>query len=164
MERQALLERIAEDIFFNTDFDKLLPTLKEYRDLLDDTVRNVYEVYWDVPLFRLEEYLRLGKDNYCLTEEEYVTEIGETVSKINELYCADFEVKDFYESVPVELDKTRSTRLLDLFAVYNAEDLEDLLEKVNSDLSFLKEIEEANSTRQDKREITRHLQASRVGR
>lgn len=59
------------------DIKTIRATVKYFDILLDDSLRNFYEIKigLDVPLFTLCEYLELGKDNYGLTEEEYAEEL-----------------------------------------------------------------------------------------
>ena len=59
------------------DIRTIRARVKHFDTLLDDSLRNFYEIKMDqdVPLFTLCEYLELGKDNYDLTEEEYSEEI-----------------------------------------------------------------------------------------
>ena len=65
------------------DIRTIRARVKHFDTLLDDSLRNFYEIKMDqdVPLFTLCEYLELGKDNYGLTEEEYAEEI----EKLNHL-------------------------------------------------------------------------------
>lgn len=73
-----------------TDIRKIRAKVKHFDILLDDTLDNFYEIKMDedVPLFTLCEYLELGKDNYGLTEEEYVEEL----EKLNDLVSRRFGV------------------------------------------------------------------------
>ena len=73
-----------------TDIRTIRAKVKHFDILLDDTLDNFYEIKMDkdVPLFTLCEYLELGKDNYGLTEEEYVEEL----EKLNDLVSRRFGV------------------------------------------------------------------------
>lgn len=59
------------------NFDEIREKVKSFDSLLEDNIRNFYEIKMDddVPLFSLCEYLELGVDNYGLTTEEFQNEI-----------------------------------------------------------------------------------------
>lgn len=59
------------------DIRNIRARVKHFDGLLDDSLRNFYEIKMgdDVPLFTLCEYLELGKDNYGLTQEEFDEEL-----------------------------------------------------------------------------------------
>ena len=66
------------------DFNETREKVKLFDSLLDDTVRNFYEIKMGeyTPLFTLCEYLELGADNYGLTPEEFQEEIDK-LTKLN---------------------------------------------------------------------------------
>ena len=65
------------------DFNETREKVKLFDSLLDDTVRNFYEIKTNkTPLFTLCEYLELGADNYGLTPEEFQKEI-DRLMKLN---------------------------------------------------------------------------------
>lgn len=59
------------------DFNEIREKVKLFDSLLNNTVRNFYEIKMQdyTPLFTLCEYLELGADNYGLTHEEFQEEI-----------------------------------------------------------------------------------------
>lgn len=58
------------------DFNETREKVKIFDSLLDDTIRNFYEIKTNkTPLFTLCEYLELGADNYGLTPEKFQKEI-----------------------------------------------------------------------------------------
>jgi hypothetical protein len=58
-------------------------------DLLEDNIRNVYELIEDqIPFWAYRNLLRYGKDNYGFTEEEYETAIKNCITAIKAYYDA----------------------------------------------------------------------------
>lgn len=70
------------------DFNEIRKRVKIFDSLLDDVVRNFYEIKTEVsPLFTLCEYLELGADNYSLTQEEF----KEKIDRLSELKIMMFD-------------------------------------------------------------------------
>ena len=70
------------------DIRTIRARVKHFDSLLDDSVRNFYEIKMnnEVPLFTLCDYLNLGKDNYGLTEEEYNQKLNDLVYAISRMF------------------------------------------------------------------------------
>lgn len=70
------------------DIRTIRARVKHFDSLLDDSLRNFYEIKIgnDVPLFALCDYLNLGKDNYGLTEEEYNQKLDDLVYAISRMF------------------------------------------------------------------------------
>ena len=79
------------------DIRTIRARVNHFNKLLDDTLRNFYEIKMqqDVPLFTLCEYLELGKDNYGFTEEEYNEEIRKLLHLVS---------RRFGESLKLEIN------------------------------------------------------------
>lgn len=73
------------------DSNEIREKVKLFDSLLNDTVRNFYEIkmWGDTPLFTLCDYLDRGADNYRLTPEEFQEEID----RLNKLKIEMFNEK-----------------------------------------------------------------------
>lgn len=95
--RVELVNKISIDILHankNSTISSILNIVRVYDKLLDDTLRNFYEIKMDqdVPLFTLCEYLELGKDNYGITEEEFKDEINKLLELFNFKFLVNYEI------------------------------------------------------------------------
>ena len=101
MMRIELINKISEDILkVNDDIQDIITSVKEYEELLDDTIRNFYELNTmgrDCPLFQFIYYLETGKDNFGLSDEEYNDEMNILDALVEEKFgCSILEkVNDF---------------------------------------------------------------------
>ena len=88
-ERVQLVNEISKLILKNeTDIRKIISEVNRFDVLLEDTIRNFYEIKQDngAPLFELCEYLKLGADNYGMTENEYNKTIDKLVQKVHTVF------------------------------------------------------------------------------
>ena len=88
-ERVQLANEISKLILKNeTDIRKIISEVNRFDGLLEDTIRNFYEIKQDngAPLFELCEYLKLGADNYGMTENEYNKTIDKLVQEVHTLF------------------------------------------------------------------------------
>ena len=88
-ERVKLANEISKLILRNeTDIRKIISEVNRFDGLLEDTIRNFYEIKQDngAPLFELCEYLKLGADNYCMTEEEYNNIVESLVQDVHTMF------------------------------------------------------------------------------
>lgn len=72
--RVKLANEISKLILKNAvDTKSIIQEVNRFDVLLEDTIRNWYEIKQDegAPLFELCEYLKYGADNYGLDEQEF---------------------------------------------------------------------------------------------
>ena len=89
-ERVELINKISEMILKQeTDFNDIKNKVKMYDVLLEETIRNFYELKQDseIPLFELCEFIELGKDNYCMDDEEYEERVSELIGSVNNMFA-----------------------------------------------------------------------------
>lgn len=94
-ERVILANEISKLILKNeTDVRKIISEVNRFDGLLEDTIRNFYEIKQDngAPLFELCEYLKLGADNYCMTEDDYNNFIDYLVQEVNTMFGCSLEI------------------------------------------------------------------------
>ena len=96
-ERVDLTNKISEMILKQeTDFKVIKKVVKEYDILLEELVRNFYEIKEDdtVPLFELCEFIESGKENYMIDdEEEFEIRISELVESVNDMFGVKIKIK-----------------------------------------------------------------------
>lgn len=83
--RIELANAISGLILSDTSNEKIIKARVQHFDvLLDDTIGNFYELKTNgkIPLFELYERLKLGSENYCLTEKEFDKENNKLVNLI----------------------------------------------------------------------------------
>lgn len=84
--RIELANAISGLILSDTTDEKTIKARVQHFDvLLDDTIRNFYELKMNgkIPLFELYERLNLGYENYGLTEEEFHKENNKLINLIH---------------------------------------------------------------------------------
>lgn len=69
----------------HSDIRTIRARVKHFDTLLDESLRNFYEIKMDndVPLFTLCDYLELGKDNYGLSQEEFDDKLNKLVHLVS---------------------------------------------------------------------------------
>lgn len=95
-ERVELANKISEMILKQeTDFKVIKNLVKEYDILLEETIRNFYELKQDdeIPLFELCEFIELGKVNYMMDDEEFEDRIDELVQSTNNMFGVKIKIK-----------------------------------------------------------------------
>lgn len=93
-ERVQLVNEISKLILNNqTDVRKIISEVNRFDVLLEDTIRNFYEIKQDngAPLFELCEYLKLGVENYGMTEEEYNNIVESLVQEVHTMFGCSLE-------------------------------------------------------------------------
>ena len=88
-ERVQLVNEISKLILNNqTDVRKIISVVNRFDVLLEDTIRNFYEIKQDngAPLFELCEYLKLGVENYGMSLEDYDKTIDKVVQKVHTVF------------------------------------------------------------------------------
>lgn len=88
-ERVQLVNEISKLILNNqTDVRKIISEVNRFDVLLEDTIRNFYEIKPDngAPLFELCEYLKLGVENYGMSLEDYDKTIDKLVQKVHTVF------------------------------------------------------------------------------
>lgn len=88
-ERVQLVNEISKLILNNqTDVRKIISEVNRFDVLLEDTIRNFYEIKQDngAPLFELCEYLKLGVENYGMSLEDYDKTIDKLVQKVHTVF------------------------------------------------------------------------------
>ncbi len=88
-ERAELANKISKMILKQeTNFNEIKNTVKMYDILLEETIRNFYELKQDseIPLFELCEFIELGKVNYCMDDEEFEERILELIELVNDMF------------------------------------------------------------------------------
>ena len=96
-ERVALINKISEMILKQeTDFKVIKNLVKEYDILLEEVIRNFYELKQDdeIPLFELCEFIESGKENYMMSEEEFEDRISELVESVNNMFEVEIKIKE----------------------------------------------------------------------
>ena len=96
-ERVELINKISEMILKQeTDFKVIKNLVKEYDILLEETIRNFYELKQDdeIPLFELCEFIEEGKSNYMMDDEEFEDRISELVESVNDMFGVEIQIKD----------------------------------------------------------------------
>ena len=96
-ERVALINKISEMILKQeTDFKVIKNLVKEYDLLLEEVIRNFYELKQDdeIPLFELCEFIESGKENYMMSEEEFEDRISELVESVNNMFEVEIKIKE----------------------------------------------------------------------
>ena len=89
-ERVELTDKISEMILKQeTNFNEIKNIVKMYDILLEETIRNFYELKQDseIPLFELCEFIELGKVNYCMDDEEFEERISELIESVNDMFA-----------------------------------------------------------------------------
>ena len=95
-DRITLINKISEMILKQeTDFEVIKNLVKEYDILLEETIRNFYELKQDdeIPLFELCEFIELGKENYMMDDEEFEDRISELVESVNNMFEVEIQIK-----------------------------------------------------------------------
>ena len=95
-ERVELINKISEMILKQeTDFEVIKNLVKEYDILLEEVIRNFYELKQDdeIPLFELCEFIESGKENYMMSEEEFEDRVSELVESVNNMFEVEIEIK-----------------------------------------------------------------------
>jgi hypothetical protein len=92
--REALVNKISEDIVieYETNWGDIERRVGEYASLLEDEMRNFYEMQMGTgpcPLFALCYYLGTGKDNFGFTDDEFQDELDKLEEKVNEKFNVD---------------------------------------------------------------------------
>lgn len=88
-ERVALINKISGMILkYETDFKEIRGLVKEYDILLEEVIRNFYELKQDseIPLFELCEFIELGKENYMMDDEEFEERVSELIESVNNMF------------------------------------------------------------------------------
>lgn len=88
-ERVELTNKISEMILKQeTNFNDVKNTVKMYDVLLEENIRNFYEIKEDneVPLFELCELIELGKENYMMDDEDFEERISELIEAVNDMF------------------------------------------------------------------------------
>lgn len=81
---EELAEMVSRDaISLSKDFDALLKNVVEYHDLMDNCIRNFYEIVWLSPLFELCNTLHEGRKNFDMEDAEFDDWIAQLVAKVN---------------------------------------------------------------------------------
>lgn len=96
-DRITLINKISEMILKQeTDFKVIKSLVKEYDILLEEVIRDFYELKQDdeIPLFELCEFIELGKVNYMMSEEEFEDRISELVESVNNMFEVEIQIKD----------------------------------------------------------------------
>ena len=88
--RAILINKISKDILGKTqDLTEIRKEVEEYAKILEDAVRNVYELLTMddyCPLFVLCHYLGENADNYCMSEEEFEKQTIDMLDKTNKMF------------------------------------------------------------------------------
>ena len=95
-DRITLINKISEMILKQeTDFEVIKNLVKEYDILLEEVIRNFYELKQDdeIPLFELCEFIESGKENYMMSEEEFEDRIDELVESVNNMFEVEIKIK-----------------------------------------------------------------------
>lgn len=95
-ERVELINKISEMILKQeTDFKEIRGIVKEYDILLEEVIRNFYELKQDneIPLFELCEFIESGKENYMMSEEEFEDRVSELVESVNNMFEVEIKIK-----------------------------------------------------------------------
>ena len=93
-ERAELVNKVSEMILkYESDIKNIKKLVNEYDGLFDNSLRNFYEIKEDseVPLFELCEYLRNGRDNYDMSEEEFKSHIIYLLGEIDNIFNVELE-------------------------------------------------------------------------
>lgn len=96
-DRITLINKISGMILkCETDFKEIREIVKEYNILLEEVIRNFYELKQDseIPLFELCEFIELGKENYMMDDEEFEDRITELVESVNDMFGVEIQIKD----------------------------------------------------------------------
>ena len=96
-DRTTLVNKISEMILKQeTDFKVIKNLVKEYDILLEEVIRNFYELKQDdeIPLFELCEFIESGKENYMMDDEEFEDRITELVESVNDMFGVEIQIKD----------------------------------------------------------------------
>ena len=96
-DRITLINKISEMILKQeTDFKVIRNLVKEYDILLEETIRNFYELKQDdeIPLFELCEFIESGKENYMMSEEEFEDRVSELVESVNNMFEVEIKIKE----------------------------------------------------------------------
>ena len=91
--RIELVNRISSLIISSShNFNDICKKVNEFDEILEKVCRNYYEVKQEqeAPLFELCEYLKLGANNYYLSESEYNITIDKLKRKVNQKFDYDF--------------------------------------------------------------------------
>lgn len=95
-DRITLINKISEMILKQeTDFKVIKSLVKEYDILLEEVIRNFYELKQDdeIPLFELCEFIESGKENYMMSEEEFEDRVSELVESVNNMFEVEIKIK-----------------------------------------------------------------------
>ena len=96
-DRTTLVNKISEMILKQeTDFKVIKNLVKEYDILLEEVIRNFYELKQDdeIPLFELCEFIESGKENYIMDDEEFEDRITELVESVNNMFEVEVKIKE----------------------------------------------------------------------
>jgi alpha-acetolactate decarboxylase len=96
-DRITLINKISEMILKQeTDFKVIKNLVKEYDILLEEVIRNFYELKQDdeIPLFELCEFIESGKENYMMSEEEFEDRVSELVESVNNMFEVEIKIKE----------------------------------------------------------------------
>lgn len=95
-DRITLINKISEMILKQeTDFKVIKSLVEEYDILLEEVIRNFYELkqYDEIPLFELCEFIESGKENYMMSEEEFEDRVSELVESVNNMFEVEIKIK-----------------------------------------------------------------------
>lgn len=96
-DRITLINKISEMILKQeTDFKVIKSLVTEYDILLEEVIRNFYELKQDdeIPLFELCEFIESGKENYMMSEEEFEDRVSELVESVNNMFEVEIKIKE----------------------------------------------------------------------
>jgi len=93
--KEALVSKISYDILSGNRGEQKISavqnTVREYDVMLDEVVRNFYEVKMDgAPLFDLCEHIKYGRDNYGMEEDEFNEKIKSLLIEVNKTFNVNY--------------------------------------------------------------------------
>jgi hypothetical protein len=98
--RVTLINQISRDILNNSKtLEQIENKVNNYGHLIEDTIRNSYELVTmgnDCPLFVYCYYKSVGRDNFCMSEDEFNTELLTRIQEIKQMFGVD--LNDLKES------------------------------------------------------------------
>ena len=101
--RVDLTNKISQDILSSsTIFKDIKGKVDQYSIILDDTIRNFYEIETMeevCPLFQLCYYLRQGKSNFCMDQNEYEEAIKGLVASTNTEFNLTLSLDEVLEEI-----------------------------------------------------------------
>ena len=89
--RAELINKVSLDILgkYETTFAVVQDDVQEYSKLFEEVIRNFYELEsmgGDCPLFELCYYIRNGKDNFGMDDEEFEAEVKALTITVNKMF------------------------------------------------------------------------------